>query len=127
MSAGISSRGWRALRAKGSARRNGAARNSGETRASNAQLLQRLMRNYAPRSLHSPATRGIYLRQTPETLMADIFENPLGTDGFEFVEFTSPDPHVLAKLFESLGFTAVCETPLQERASATSRATSTSS
>ena len=39
--------------------------------------------------------------------MADIFDNPLGTDGFEFVEFTSPDPHVLAKLFESLGFTAV--------------------
>jgi len=39
--------------------------------------------------------------------MADIFENPIGTDGFEFVEFTSPDPHVLAKLFESLGFTAV--------------------
>ncbi|MBK8837160.1 MAG: 4-hydroxyphenylpyruvate dioxygenase [Hyphomonadaceae bacterium] len=41
--------------------------------------------------------------------MADIFENPLGTDGFEFVEFTSPDPHVLAKLFESLGFTAVAK------------------
>ncbi len=39
--------------------------------------------------------------------MADIFENPLGTDGFEFVEYTSPNPHVLAKLFESLGFTAV--------------------
>jgi 4-hydroxyphenylpyruvate dioxygenase len=39
--------------------------------------------------------------------MADLFENPLGTDGFEFVEFTSPDPHILAKLFESLGFTAV--------------------
>ena len=39
--------------------------------------------------------------------MADIFENPLGTDGFEFVEFTSPDPKLLAKLFESLGFTAV--------------------
>ncbi len=39
--------------------------------------------------------------------MADIFENPLGTDGFEFVEFTSHDPHTLAKLFESLGFTAV--------------------
>jgi 4-hydroxyphenylpyruvate dioxygenase len=43
----------------------------------------------------------------PESLMPDIFENPLGTDGFEFVEFTAPDPHVLAKLFESLGFTAV--------------------
>ncbi|MDP3735767.1 MAG: 4-hydroxyphenylpyruvate dioxygenase [Hyphomonadaceae bacterium] len=39
--------------------------------------------------------------------MADLFENPLGTDGFEFVEFTSPDPLVLAKLFETLGFTPV--------------------
>jgi 4-hydroxyphenylpyruvate dioxygenase len=41
--------------------------------------------------------------------MADLYENPIGTDGFEFVEFTSPDPHVLAKLFESLGFTAVAK------------------
>ena len=39
--------------------------------------------------------------------MADLFDNPLGTDGFEFVEYTSPDPHNLAKLFESFGFTAV--------------------
>ena len=39
--------------------------------------------------------------------MADMFDNPLGTDGFEFVEFTAPDPMVLGKLFESLGFTAV--------------------
>ena len=39
--------------------------------------------------------------------MADLFENPLGTDGFEFVEFTSPDPAALAQLFERMGFTAV--------------------
>lgn len=25
----------------------------------------------------------------------DLFDNPLGTDGFEFVEFTSPDPETL--------------------------------
>ncbi len=25
----------------------------------------------------------------PATLATDLFENPLGTDGFEFVEFTS--------------------------------------
>jgi 4-hydroxyphenylpyruvate dioxygenase len=37
----------------------------------------------------------------------DLYDNPLGTDGFEFVEFTSPDPQVLARLFESMGFTAV--------------------
>jgi 4-hydroxyphenylpyruvate dioxygenase len=36
-----------------------------------------------------------------------LFDNPLGTDGFEFVEFTSQDPQALAALFSSMGFTAV--------------------
>ena len=39
--------------------------------------------------------------------MADLFDNPLGTDGFEFVEFTSPEPDRLAAHFERMGFTAV--------------------
>ena len=37
----------------------------------------------------------------------DLFDNPLGTDGFEFVEFTSPEPARLKDLFEKMGFTAV--------------------
>ena len=37
----------------------------------------------------------------------DLFDNPLGTDGFEFVEFTSPEPARLKNLFEKMGFTAV--------------------
>ena len=41
--------------------------------------------------------------------MADLFENPLGTDGFEFVEFTSPEPEKLVELFTLLGFTAVAK------------------
>ncbi|MCS6986037.1 MAG: 4-hydroxyphenylpyruvate dioxygenase [Sphingomonadaceae bacterium] len=36
-----------------------------------------------------------------------VADNPLGLDGFEFVEFTSPDPESLARLFERLGFTHV--------------------
>ena len=32
-------------------------------------------------------------------------DNPLGLDGFEFVEFTSPDPDAMAGLFTRLGFT----------------------
>jgi len=32
-------------------------------------------------------------------------ENPLGLNGFEFVEFTSPDPEGMARTFEQLGFT----------------------
>ena len=39
--------------------------------------------------------------------MADLFENPLGTDGFEFVEFAGPDPDAMGALFERMGFTAV--------------------
>ena len=39
--------------------------------------------------------------------MADIHENPLGTDGFEFVEYAAPDPELLRSLFETLGFPAV--------------------
>ena len=34
-------------------------------------------------------------------------DNPLGLDGFEFVEFTSPDPEALAGLFTRLGFAHV--------------------
>jgi 4-hydroxyphenylpyruvate dioxygenase len=34
-------------------------------------------------------------------------ENPLGLDGFEFVEFTSTDPHALAQTFTAMGFTHV--------------------
>ena len=30
--------------------------------------------------------------------------NPLGLNGFEFVEFTSPDPEAMARQFEQLGF-----------------------
>src|SRR5580692_10040803 len=37
----------------------------------------------------------------------DLHHNPLGTDGFEFVEFTSPDPAALGRQFEAMGFTAV--------------------
>lgn len=33
--------------------------------------------------------------------------NPMGTDGFEFVEYAAPDPAALGALFEQMGFTAV--------------------
>jgi 4-hydroxyphenylpyruvate dioxygenase len=41
--------------------------------------------------------------------MGDLFENPIGTDGFEFVEFTAPEPQALAAYFEKMGFTAVAK------------------
>jgi len=39
--------------------------------------------------------------------MAEVFENPMGTDGFEFVEYTAPDPELLRSLFERMGFPVV--------------------
>jgi 4-hydroxyphenylpyruvate dioxygenase len=36
-------------------------------------------------------------------------ENPLGLDGFEFVEFTGPDPQALAALFAAMGFTHLAD------------------
>ncbi|MBS0372986.1 MAG: 4-hydroxyphenylpyruvate dioxygenase [Proteobacteria bacterium] len=33
--------------------------------------------------------------------------NPMGTDGFEFVEYTAPDPELLRRLFGRMGFPAV--------------------
>jgi len=37
------------------------------------------------------------------------FENPMGVDGFEFVEFAAPDPELLHDLFPRLGFTPVAK------------------
>jgi 4-hydroxyphenylpyruvate dioxygenase len=39
--------------------------------------------------------------------MADLFHNPMGLLGFEFVEFASPQPNTLEPLFEKLGFSLV--------------------
>ena len=41
--------------------------------------------------------------------MTDLFENPMGLDGFEFVEFAAPDPTSIKAAFDLLGFTAVAK------------------
>jgi 4-hydroxyphenylpyruvate dioxygenase len=35
------------------------------------------------------------------------WDNPMGTDGFEFVEYAAPDPKAMGALFEQMGFTAI--------------------
>ncbi len=40
---------------------------------------------------------------------ASLWDNPMGTDGFEFVEFTAADTAPLHGLFKQLGFTAVAK------------------
>ena len=41
--------------------------------------------------------------------MPDLWDNPMGTDGFEFVEYAAPDPKALGDLFETIGFKAVAK------------------
>ena len=40
-------------------------------------------------------------------MQVTTFENPMGIDGFEFVEFASPEPEKLHEYFRLLGFTPV--------------------
>ncbi|MEM7277301.1 MAG: 4-hydroxyphenylpyruvate dioxygenase [Pseudomonadota bacterium] len=42
-----------------------------------------------------------------ETKSTDLFENPMGTDGFEFVEYAAPEPEKLRTLFQNMGFPEV--------------------
>ncbi|MFM6986679.1 MAG: 4-hydroxyphenylpyruvate dioxygenase [Hydrogenophaga sp.] len=38
---------------------------------------------------------------------ATTWENPMGTDGFEFIEYAAPDPAAMGALFERMGFKAI--------------------
>ena len=35
------------------------------------------------------------------------WDNPMGTDGFEFIKYAAPDPKALGALFEQMGFAAI--------------------
>jgi len=35
------------------------------------------------------------------------WDNPMGTDGFEFIEYAAPDPEAMGQLFERMGFVAI--------------------
>jgi 4-hydroxyphenylpyruvate dioxygenase len=39
--------------------------------------------------------------------MVQTWDNPAGTDGFEFIEYAAPDPKEMGALFERLGFKAI--------------------
>jgi len=41
--------------------------------------------------------------------MPDLYENPMGLDGFGFVEFTAPKKGILEPVFEAMGFTMVAK------------------
>ena len=37
----------------------------------------------------------------------DAWDNPMGTDGFEFIEYAAPDPAAMGRSFEAMGFKPV--------------------
>ena len=37
------------------------------------------------------------------------WDNPMGTDGFEFIEYAAPDPAAMGALFERMGFVAIAK------------------
>ncbi|MFI5447543.1 4-hydroxyphenylpyruvate dioxygenase [Polaromonas sp. UC242_47] len=37
------------------------------------------------------------------------WDNPMGTDGFEFIEYAAPDPAAMGALFERMGFTPIAK------------------
>lgn len=46
--------------------------------------------------------------------MSETRENPLGVDGFEFVEYAAPEPELLHRLFRRMGFTAIARHQQQQ-------------
>jgi 4-hydroxyphenylpyruvate dioxygenase len=61
----------------------------------------------APFAKLRPAREKPLAFRPEEQVMADLFENPMGLMGFEFVEFASPTPGALEPVFEALGFRQV--------------------
>jgi 4-hydroxyphenylpyruvate dioxygenase len=46
---------------------------------------------------------------TAETTAFTPWENPMGTDGFEFIEYAAPDPAAMGKVFEQMGFRPIAK------------------
>src|SRR5215213_7341916 len=50
---------------------------------------------------------GPFPHDAPPAVISE--ENPMGTDGFEFVEYCHPDPQALDRLFKTMGFSVVAK------------------
>ena len=41
--------------------------------------------------------------------MADLFDNPAGLDGFEFIEFSAPEKGMIEPILETIGMTKIAK------------------
>ncbi|MBA4328307.1 MAG: 4-hydroxyphenylpyruvate dioxygenase, partial [Polaromonas sp.] len=48
-------------------------------------------------------------RQAATPSAATAWDNPMGTDGFEFIEYAAPDPAAMGALFERMGFKPIAK------------------
>ncbi|MGQ2978317.1 MAG: 4-hydroxyphenylpyruvate dioxygenase [Polaromonas sp.] len=48
-------------------------------------------------------------RQAATPSSATAWDNPMGTDGFEFIEYAAPDPAAMGALFERMGFKPIAK------------------
>jgi 4-hydroxyphenylpyruvate dioxygenase len=46
---------------------------------------------------------------TTDTDAFTPWENPMGTDGFEFIEYAAPDPAAMGRVFEQMGFRPIAK------------------
>jgi 4-hydroxyphenylpyruvate dioxygenase len=46
---------------------------------------------------------------TQSATTPSLWDNPMGTDGFEFIEYAAPDPKAMGELFERMGFRPVAK------------------
>jgi 4-hydroxyphenylpyruvate dioxygenase len=47
-------------------------------------------------------------------MKSEVWDNPMGTRGFEFIEFAAPDPASMSQLFERMGFVAIARHKTKE-------------
>ena len=61
--------------------------------------------------LASAATSGgsAVREATSVGVIESAWPNPMGTDGFEFIEYAAPDPQAMAAVFERMGFKAIAK------------------
>ena len=46
---------------------------------------------------------------TPPIKTAAAWDNPMGTDGFEFIEYAAPDTAAMGAVFERMGFKPIAK------------------
>jgi 4-hydroxyphenylpyruvate dioxygenase len=58
---------------------------------------------------NAPYSAGFRSAHTEARMQFTPWDNPMGTDGFEFIEYAAPDPVAMGALFERMGFVPIAK------------------